>query len=199
MGLRLAELLVALFDDPHRFGSGRQVGSYLGLVPRQFQSGAMDRHGRITRHGNPLARALLVEVAWLGLRWNGRLRAIYERVHRGSRARRKVAIVAVARRLAVFAWAMLRDGVTEAWASGGQIREGGCRAEGVPGPAACRGQPVADDCQVLSRWSPSPRSVTGMVRPPMESRPAKPSFLGLPGAKTTLECRATTVSSPLNL
>ena len=112
VGPRLAELLVALFDDPHRFGSGRQVGSYLGLVPRQFQSGAMDRHGRITRHGHPLARALLVEVAWLGLRWNGRLRAIYERVHRGSRARRKVAIVAVARRLAVFAWAMLRDGTT---------------------------------------------------------------------------------------
>jgi transposase len=117
VGPRLAELLVALFDDPHRFGSGRQVGSYLGLVPRQFQSGAMDRHGRITRHGNPLARALLVEVAWLGLRWNGRprvaarrVRAIYQRVHRGSRARRKVAIVAVARRLAVFAWAMLRDG-----------------------------------------------------------------------------------------
>lgn len=112
VGPRLAELLVALFDDPHRFRRGKQVGSYLGLVPRQFQSGAMDRHGRITRHGNPLARALLVEVAWLGLRWNGRLRAIYERVHRGSRARRKVAIVAVARRLAVFAWAMLRDGTT---------------------------------------------------------------------------------------
>ena len=112
VGPRLAELLVALFDDPHRFRRGKQVASYLGLVPRQFQSGAMDRHGRITRHGNPLARALLVEVAWLGLRWNGRLRAIYQRVHRGSRARRKVAIVAVARRLAVFAWAMLRDGTT---------------------------------------------------------------------------------------
>jgi len=112
VGPRLAELLVALFDDPHRFRRGKQVGSYLGLVPRQFQSGAMDRHGRITRHGHPLARALLVEVAWLGLRWNGRLRAIYQRVHRGSRARRKVAIVAVARRLAVFAWAMLRDGTT---------------------------------------------------------------------------------------
>jgi hypothetical protein len=50
---------------------------------------------------------------WRGLiAYRARLRAIYERVHRGSRARRKVAIVAVARRLAVFAWAMLRDGTT---------------------------------------------------------------------------------------
>jgi transposase len=112
VGPRLAEHLVALIDDPHRFRTGKQVSSYLGLVPRQFQSGLSDRHGRITGHGNRLARSLLVEVAWLGLRWNGRLRAIYERIHRGSRTRRKVAIVAVARRLAVIAWAMLRDGST---------------------------------------------------------------------------------------
>lgn len=110
VGPRLAEHLVALLDDPHRFRSGKQVASYLGLVPRLFQSGSMERHGRITRHGNRLARQLLVEVAWLSLRWNERLRTIYQRVHRGSRARRKVAIVAVARRLAVIGWAMLRDG-----------------------------------------------------------------------------------------
>ncbi len=65
---RLAEQLVALIDDPSRFRSGKQVASYLGLVPRQFQSGQMDRHGRITGHGNRLARSLLVEVSWLGLR-----------------------------------------------------------------------------------------------------------------------------------
>ena len=110
VGPRLAELLVALIDDPHRFPRGKQVSSYLGLVPRLFQSGAMDRHGRITRHGSRLARKLLVEVAWIGLRYNPHLRAIYERVRRGSPARKKIAIVAVARRLAVLAWAMLRDG-----------------------------------------------------------------------------------------
>jgi len=110
VGPRLAEMLVALIDDPHRFRRGNQIGSYLGLVPRQFQSGSMDRRGRITRHGNRLARSLLVEASWVALRYNPRLRMIYERVHRGSRTRRKVAIVAVARRLAVIAWAMLRDG-----------------------------------------------------------------------------------------
>ena len=112
VGPRLAELLVALIDQAHRFRRANQIGSYLGLVPRQFQSGAMDRHGRITRRGNRLARSLLVEASWVALRYNPHLRGIYERVHRGSRTRRKVAIVAVARRLAVIAWAMLRDETT---------------------------------------------------------------------------------------
>lgn len=109
VGPRLAELLVALFDDPHRFRTGRQVSSYLGLVPRQWQSGASDRQGHISRQGSRLARKLLVEVAWMGLRYNPTLRAIYERVRGGSVARKKIAIVAVARHLAVIAWAMLRD------------------------------------------------------------------------------------------
>ena len=109
VGPRLAELLVALFDDPHRFRTGRQVSSYLGLVPRQWQSGAADRRGHISHQGSRLARKLLVEVAWMGLRYNPTLRAIYERVCGGSPARKKIAIVAVARHLAVIAWAMLRD------------------------------------------------------------------------------------------
>jgi transposase len=109
VGPRLAELLVALFDDPHRFRTGRQVSSYLGLVPRQWQSGATDRQGHISHQGSRLARKLLVEVAWMGVRYNPTLRAIYERVRGGSVARKKIAIVAVARHLAVIAWAMLRD------------------------------------------------------------------------------------------
>jgi transposase len=109
VGPRLAEMLVALFDDPHRFRSGRQVSSYLGLVPRQWQSGATDRQGHISRRGSRLARKLLVEVAWMGLRYNPTLRAIYDRVCGGIATRKKIAIVAVARHLAVIAWAMLRD------------------------------------------------------------------------------------------
>jgi transposase len=110
VGERLAEALVAAIDDPHRFGSGRQVASYFGLTPRQYQSGHSDRQGRISGQGNKLVRSLLVEVSWLGLRHNAWMREIYERVNRGSPARKKIAIVAVARRLAVLCWAMLRDG-----------------------------------------------------------------------------------------
>ncbi len=109
VGPRTAEMLVAVFDDPHRFSSGKEVGSYLGLVPRQYQSGQMDRSGRISKQGHRQLRKMLVEVSWLALRYNPPLRRRYERICRASRSRRKIAIVAVARKLAIIAWAMLRD------------------------------------------------------------------------------------------
>jgi len=110
VGPRLAEVLVAVIDDPHRFTSGKQVGAYAGLTPRQHQSGQMDRQGRISGAGNGLLRALLVEVAWLGQQYNPWLKELFDKTCRGSKARRKIAIVAAARRLLVVAWAMLRDG-----------------------------------------------------------------------------------------
>ena len=110
VGPRLAEAVVAVLDDPHRFKTGKQVGSYVGLTPRQFQSGQMDRQGRISGKGNALLRALLVEVSWLALRHNSWAQEAYERVLRGDPSRKKVAIVAVARKLLVRCWAMLRDG-----------------------------------------------------------------------------------------
>jgi len=109
VGPRMAEMLVAVIDDPHRFRSGKEVGSYVGLVPRQYQSGAMDRSGRISKQGHRALRSLLVEVSWLALRYNPQLRQVYERLCRGTRSRRKIAIVAVARKLLIIAWAMLRD------------------------------------------------------------------------------------------
>ena len=109
VGSRLAELVVAVIDDPHRFKRGKQVGSYVGLTPRQYQSGTMDRQGRISGQGDKLLRAMLVEVAWLGLQHNPWMREVYDRVHRGSPSRKKIAIVAVARRLLIRCWALLRD------------------------------------------------------------------------------------------
>ena len=110
VGPRLAELVVATIDNPKRFKNGKQVGSYAGLVPRQYESGTMTRQGRITGQGNRLLRALLVEVSWLMRRYNGYLRDVFDRVCRGSKTRRKIAVVATARRLLVICWAMLRDG-----------------------------------------------------------------------------------------
>lgn len=110
VGPRTAELLVAVLDDPGRFGGGKQVASYVGLVPRQHQSGQMDRLGGITKQGHRELRRMLVEVSWLALRYNPPLRVVYERLCRGIRSRRKIAIVGVARRLLIVAWAMLRDG-----------------------------------------------------------------------------------------
>ena len=109
VGPRTAEMLVAVIDDPERFRSGKEVGSYLGMVPRQYQSGNTDRQGGISKQGHRQLRKMLVEVSWLALRYNPHLRRHYERICRGSVTRRKIAIVAVARKLAIIAWAMLRD------------------------------------------------------------------------------------------
>lgn len=110
VGPRLAETVVAILDDPHRFRTGRQVSSYAGLAPRRYQSGGMDRSGRISRQGNGVLRSLLVEVSWLGRRYNPWMKSVYDRVLKGSESRKKIAIVALARRLLVVCWAMLRDG-----------------------------------------------------------------------------------------
>jgi transposase len=109
VGPRTAETVVAYLGDARRFDSGKQVSAYGGLVPRQYQSGECDRRGRITRRGPALLRKLLVECAWVMLRYNSWARAVYARLSRGK-ARKKQAIVALARKLLVRCWAMLRDG-----------------------------------------------------------------------------------------
>lgn len=109
VGPRLSEAAAAIIDDPHRFKNGRQVAAYAGLVPRVFQSGSVDRKGRITGAGNRYLRGILVEVSWLGLRTNPWMKQVFDRVCRGCPSRRKIAIVAVARRLLIWCWAMMRD------------------------------------------------------------------------------------------
>ena len=109
VGPRTAETVVAYLGEARRFETGKQVSAYGGLVPRQYQSGESDRRGRITRRGPALLRKLLVECAWVMLRYNAWARAVYQRLSRGQ-ARKKQAIVALARKLLVRCWAMLRDG-----------------------------------------------------------------------------------------
>jgi transposase len=109
VGPRTAEVVVAYLDDPRRFASGKQVSAYAGLVPRQYQSGESDRRGRITRRGPGIVRKLLVECAWCALRYNAWARAVYARLSHGGKSRKKQAVVALARKLLVRCWAMLRD------------------------------------------------------------------------------------------
>ncbi len=110
VGPRTAEAVAAHLGDPTRFTSGKQVGAYAGLVPKQYQSGVTDRKGRITRRGPGVLRKLLVECAWCMLRYNPWARAQYARLTGGGVSRKKPAIVALARKLLVRCWAMLRDG-----------------------------------------------------------------------------------------
>ncbi|MFM9063658.1 MAG: IS110 family transposase [Pirellula sp.] len=109
VGPRTAEILVACIDDAKRFDNGRQVSQYFGLVPRQYQSGETDRNGRITKRGNPLARTILVECAWSSLRYNPWAKHVYDRICGKQKTRKKKAAIALARKIAVLAWALLRD------------------------------------------------------------------------------------------
>ena len=112
VGPRLSEAIVALLDRPERFHHGREVSAYIGMVPKELDSGETERRGRITRHGSRLVRSLLVEVAWAGLRYNPWVRETYQRISGGKKSRKKIAIVAIGRRLLVRCWAMLRDGTS---------------------------------------------------------------------------------------
>lgn len=112
VGPRTAEKLVATLDDPKRFATAKQVGCYLGLTQRLYQSGQMLREGKISKMGDVHLRMLLIEAAWVSVRKDGPMKQLFDRVCRGMKNRRKVAIVAVARHLGCIAWALMRDGTT---------------------------------------------------------------------------------------
>ncbi len=64
LGLLTAQVVSAVLDRPRRFRTRRQVAAYAGLVPRRYQSGQMDRSGRISKRGSPLLRWALNQAAW---------------------------------------------------------------------------------------------------------------------------------------
>ncbi len=113
VGPRTAEAMVAYIDDPTRFATSRQVGSYFGLVPCQDQSSDKNRLGHITREGPATVRKLLTEAAWQGVRRDARIGAYFERIRKGDPQRRKIALVATAHYLARVMHAMLCTG--ECW------------------------------------------------------------------------------------
>lgn len=113
VGVITASAFVAALDDVHRFRSGEHVASYLGLVPRERSSSEKRRLGGITKAGDTRTRWLLVEAAWT-IRRSRRadtaaLRAWCHGVE--QRRGRSIAVVALARRLAVILFTMWRDAV----------------------------------------------------------------------------------------
>ena len=110
VGPRLSEAVVLhLGEDPRRFKSGEQLASFAGLVPKQLASGQTTRLGHITGRGPALLRSLLVESAWMVWRLNDWAKAFVDRVSRGGRGRRKLAIVALAKKLLILLWGMLKS------------------------------------------------------------------------------------------
>lgn len=107
----IAAAFVSVIDDAARFDSAHEVESYLGLVPGETTTGGRRRLGAITKQGNRYLRALLVQAAWNVLRTktpDDPLRRWGETILR--RRGKRIAMIAIARRLAGILWAMWRDG-----------------------------------------------------------------------------------------
>jgi transposase len=111
-----AAAFVATIDDAQRFHRAHEVEAYLGLVPRELSSGEHQHRGRITKAGNTRMRWLLVQVAVSILRCRHAQTDALRTWATGITARRwkKIAVVALARRLAGILYALLRDGTTYA-------------------------------------------------------------------------------------
>jgi len=116
VGPMTALAFVTAIDEPGRFARSASVGAYLGLTPRRHQSGEADWSGRISKHGDGLARHLLYEAA----------NSLIARVRKWSAPKAwatrlvkklgpKKARVALARKLAVILHRIWLDGTTFRW------------------------------------------------------------------------------------
>ena len=111
VGRLTALAFAAAIDDPDRFRRSRDVGAYLGLVPRRYQSGEIDYTGSISKCGDARLRTLLYEAANVMLtRYRGSLALKTWALDIARRSTLRKARVALARRLAVIMFAMLKHG-----------------------------------------------------------------------------------------
>lgn len=104
--------MVLTLGPAQRFASGKQVASYFGLIPSEHSSGGKQRLGHISKQGNSFLRFLLVEAGQSAARYDGELGRFYRRL--SVRKHRGLAKVAVARKLAVRLYLMLREDWTYA-------------------------------------------------------------------------------------
>jgi transposase len=108
VGPLTALAFVLILGRADRFQCGKQIACYLGLVPLEESSGERRRLGHITKQGNSLLRFLLVEGAQVTERSDQEWRSKY--FHLAMRRGRKIAKVAMARRLAIQMYWMMRKG-----------------------------------------------------------------------------------------
>jgi len=102
IGWRIACYVLSRIGDHRCLGSSKEMGSFLGLVPRENSTGEKIDRGSITRCGDPRLRSMVIQGAWAAIRRDPELRAFYERIcsNHPQRIAARVAIVAVARKLA---------------------------------------------------------------------------------------------------
>jgi transposase len=124
--------------DPHRFTTGNELASYMGMIPCERSSGKRQRLGKLTKEGNKLLRYLWTEATMHAVEKDVELKRFYRRklVQKGMGKAR----IAAARKLGIRLWIMLRDEIDYAeFCRRGQMRQKGETHAGMPelqhGPA----------------------------------------------------------------
>src|SRR5262249_27381391 len=113
VGARTAWILVMELFSRRAIQNGKELGALVGLTPVHYDSGQRQREQGISKAGNKHVRSLMVELAWLWLRWQPRsgLSQWYERRFGvGNKRARKVGIVALARKLLIALWRFAAQG-----------------------------------------------------------------------------------------
>jgi transposase len=140
------------------FDNRRQLASYVGITPMPYQSGGMDRDRSISRAGNPRARTTMIQLAWLWLRYQSgsELAAWFrDRVGTLTGRTRRIAIVAMARKLLIALWCYVEDGVVPA---GADLRgEAPAAAQSIRIAADIAGRLQQGECDRLLLWQPGCR------------------------------------------
>jgi transposase len=119
VGVRSAWVLVTELFAWRDIRNGKELGSLVGLTPVPYQSGQSEREQGISKAGNKHVRGLIVELAWLWLRWQpgSALSQWYaRRFGAGNKRARKVGIVALARKLLIALWRYAERGEVPAGA-----------------------------------------------------------------------------------
>jgi len=117
--------------DPKRFVDGKALASYVGLIPGERSSGRRQRLGKVTKQGSPLLRFLWGEAGAHAVRRDPQLKRFYRRklVQKGMGKAR----VAVARKLGIRLWIMLRDEIDyQEFCRRGQEQQSGAACAGMP-------------------------------------------------------------------
>jgi transposase len=166
--LIVAATYVSVIDQAQRFKNAHSVAAYLGLVPGENTTGGPStrRLGSITKQGNPHARTLLIQSAWSILR----LRRCEDPLRRwadhiAQTRGKKIAVVALARKLAGVLWAMLRDGTPYDGALEAEQNALGVREQAAK--TAKRAHCLEAAAKKLRRSAPAADTKT--VRPPVKA------------------------------
>jgi transposase len=105
VGMLTAIVFLTELGDLGRFANRRQIAAYLGLAPSSNESGERnDRKGHITHQGSSRVRKVLCQATWARVRYNEQEKAVYERIKAKNPKKKKIAVVASMRRLAVRMW-----------------------------------------------------------------------------------------------